>query len=60
MSGRPMFAAILCLIGRHQRLGRSVRPFESGYRGECRNCGAEMVRPFSGRWRGVRRGERIG
>ena len=60
MSGRSMLSVFFCLIGQHQRLGRSVRPFENGYRGECRNCGVAMVRPFSGRWRRARHGEQAG
>lgn len=43
--------SILCRIGYHRRLGRSVRSIAGGYHGFCRDCGIGMTKPWTKRWR---------
>lgn len=43
--------SILCRLGFHRRLGRSVRSISGGYHGFCRDCGIGMTKPWAKRWR---------
>ena len=43
--------SILCRLGYHRRLGRSVRSISGGYHGFCRDCGTGMTKPWAKKWR---------
>ena len=42
---------VLCRLGFHRRLGRSVRPISGGYHGYCRGCDIGMTKPWNKHWR---------
>ncbi len=41
---------LLCLIGKHQRAGRSVRRMQDGWIGKCAHCGVAIQRAVDGIW----------
>jgi hypothetical protein len=46
-----LLSSILCSLNRHDPLRRNVRWDGVCYRGECRHCGAEVVRRARKTWR---------